>query len=99
MADAGLARSRRPTVKLIDKETRYVNRSALVVRPKEPSLRSLAEAEPESSEGLDEAVRAAATVYLVPAIEMEVTREVVLQKYWREVLEQELSGWYRDVDI
>lgn len=73
-----------------------VDRSVLVVRPRQPFLdwvRSLEE--PDSDFTLDE-LRNDCTAFLVPAIEDESQQTQIVMDLYEEIFENELWAWIRD---
>ena len=78
-----------------------LNRTALVIRYKEPALRWINENDPDSPPMTLEEVNEDNTVYLVAddaAESPEHTRRW-LKKNFRTVFESELEGWYTDEDM
>jgi hypothetical protein len=74
----------------------FVNRTALVVKPKEPFLAWLHEADPTSHElTLEDLVREP-SVYLIPECETGEEVRKVLQELCEEIFNDQLGGWYRD---
>lgn len=70
-----------------------INRTALIIRPKEPYLqwtRSL------SGDGIEPDPSGEQTVYLLPEFEDDAGFERILKKVWQELFERELEGWYLD---
>ena len=70
-----------------------LNRSVLLVRPKQPFL--------DRAAGLDDSgivpnVEGEQTVYLVPEIEDDDHADRVLKRVYAEVFERELYGWHTD---
>jgi len=74
---------------------RVINRSVLVVIPKQPFLDWLHKADP-TSEGLTlEDLRRDPSVYLLPARDMETDLEKCLKRVCKAIFEEQLDGWYR----
>ena len=74
---------------------RVVNRSVLVVRPKQPFLDWLHSADPTSETlTLADLCRDPA-VYLLPARDLEEQLERDLTRFCRAIFEEQLDGWYR----
>jgi hypothetical protein len=70
-----------------------LNRTALIVRPKEPLIewaRSL------DTDGVLPSTAGEQTVYLVPDFDDDRGFERVLKQVWSEIFERELEGWYVD---
>jgi hypothetical protein len=73
-----------------------LNRSALVVKPKEPFLDWLHEAD-LTSHGLSlKDLVLEPTVYLIPECETGEEVAEVLQELCEEIFVDQLDGWYRD---
>ena len=84
-------------MQLADPETAFVNRSAVVVRPKQPYLDWATELDETPTEQT-EALKHSCTVYLAP----EVVRSGQLDRWVRRncpaIFEHELWAWCRDAD-
>ncbi len=70
-----------------------LNRSVLIVRPKQPYL--------DWAVGLDDSglvpdAEGEQTVYLVPEIEDDDQADRVLERVYGEIFERELYGWHTD---
>jgi len=70
-----------------------LNRSALLVRPRQPYL--------DWAAGLDDSGLVPdpgdeQTIYLIPSIEGDDDAEQILTKVYAEVFERELDGWHTD---
>ena len=73
-----------------------LNRSALVVKPKQPFLDWLHAADPTSRHlTLLDLVREP-TLYLIPECETDDDVAAVLRELCEEIFEERLEGWYRD---
>ena len=73
-----------------------LNRSAIVVKPKQPFLNWLHAADPASSElSLPDLVREP-TIYLVPECDTDDEVVDVLRELCHEIFEEQLAGWYTD---
>jgi hypothetical protein len=73
-----------------------LNRSAIVVKPKQPFLDWLHAADPTSRElTLLDMVREP-TIYLIPECDTNEDVEEVLNDLWEEIFEEQLAGWYTD---
>ena len=73
----------------------YLNRSAMIVTAKEPYARwanSLDDTGPRFV--LDESKED--TVYLIPEFEEDSEKEKILAKYFADIFEYELWGWWTD---
>lgn len=77
--------SRSMTIKLL-------NRSALVVRPRQPLADWAARVAPQEAADL-ETLRREGTVYLIDEVEQESSFAEVLETGWRPVFENELAAW------
>lgn len=74
-----------------------INRSVLIVTPKQPFLDWVLTADPSPPQGLTlEAMAEDSTAYLIPDIEAPEDLERVLRKHGRAIFENELAGWYTD---
>lgn len=74
---------------------KMVNRSALIIRPKEPYIRWAAGLDEQSrrlAQGLEETV----SVYLLPTYEMNSEIEPLLRRFAKTVFEAELDAWHTD---
>lgn len=74
-----------------------INRSLLVVRAKEPFLdwvNSLPDPADVTLENLNEDRSA----FLLPEYEEDRRKDYLLRKYFAEIFEEELSGWWGDPD-
>jgi hypothetical protein len=70
-----------------------INRSVLIVRPKQPFL--------NWAEGLDDSgllpdVGGEQTVYLIPEFDGNEDAQAIIEKVYLEVFENELWGWHTD---
>ncbi len=70
-----------------------LNRSALIVRPRQPYL--------DWAAGLDDSGLVPdpsdeQTVYLIPSIDGDQDAQQILTKVYAEVFERELDGWHTD---
>ena len=73
-----------------------LNRSAIVVKPKEPFLDWLHAADPSSRDlTLLELVREP-TIYLIPECDTDDDVADVLHELCGEIFEEQLAGWYAD---
>ena len=74
-----------------------VNRSAVIVKPRQPNLRW---ARRDDAEGLAETVfktfHAEPTVYLLPEYEDPPSQNKVLEEFWPRLFEVMLEGWITD---
>ena len=73
-----------------------INRSAVVVRPAQPFLEWLHEADPTSAHLTLNDLRDEPTIYLLPEYDTEEETRQHLAKRCGEVFEEQLNGWYRD---
>lgn len=73
----------------------FVNRAALVVRPREPFIAWAASVDPDL-EDLATSLRGHTSVYLVAEDPNGCEESAPLELYFREVFEQELGSWYLD---
>ncbi len=75
---------------------KHVNRTALLVRPKQPMLDWLRAQDPNHEVTLD-SVAKDSNVYLVNEIDMpDAELPAVLDAYHEVIFENELNGWYTD---
>lgn len=73
-----------------------LNRSAIVVKPKQPFLDWLHAADPTSLElTLLNPVREP-TIYLIPEYDTKEDVAEVLRELCQEIFEEQLAGWYTD---
>jgi len=73
-----------------------LNRSAIVVKPKEPFLDWLHAADPSSGDlTLLDLVREP-TIYLIPECDTDDDVADVLHELCEEIFEEQLAGWYAD---
>jgi hypothetical protein len=70
-----------------------LNRSALIVRPKQPYLDWAATLD---DSGLVPEVTGEQTVYLIPSVEGEDGIERIVKRVYAEIFERELDGWHTD---
>jgi hypothetical protein len=75
---------------------RIINRSAIIVEPKEPFLKWLHSIDPTSRELTLAELRDEPTVYLLPDCEDEKAVVAALKRTFRTIFEAELEGWYKD---
>jgi len=73
-----------------------LNRSALVVKPKEPFLDWLHKADPTSHELALEDLVLEPTAYLIPECGTREEVTEVLRERCEEIFVDQLDGWYRD---
>ena len=73
-----------------------LNRSAIVVKPKQPFLEWLHAADPTSRKlSLPDLVREP-TIYLIPECDTDEEVADILHKLCEEIFEEQLAGWYED---
>ena len=70
-----------------------LNRSALIVRPRQPFLDWAAQLDDSQ---VIPSVEDEQSVYLVPSFEDDEELEAVLKNVYREIFESELFGWHTD---
>ena len=73
-----------------------VNRSAFVVRPKEPYIQWAAGVGDDSGDAAS--LRSRASVYLVPEDPQGEEETAPLEDFFVEIFEMELEAWYLDED-
>jgi len=73
-----------------------LNRSAVVVTPKQPFLDWLNSVEADSSLTLADLDK---TLYLVPDYKDPEDAEKILKRVYGDIFCRELEGWYRDEDL
>jgi hypothetical protein len=73
-----------------------LNRSAIVVKPKQPFLDWLQAADPTSHEITLGEVCREPTIYLIPECDTDEELADVLRESCEELFEEQLAGWYRD---
>lgn len=74
-----------------------INRSAFVVRPKEPYL-AWAASQDADAPGVAHSLRDRVSVYLVPEDPAGREETAPLADYFAEIFELELEAWWRDED-
>jgi hypothetical protein len=74
---------------------RIIDRSVLVVFPKQPFLAWLHQADPTSTELTLENLRRDPAVYLLRAPDREEDLEKDLKRSCKAIFEEQLDGWYR----
>ena len=72
-----------------------INRTAIVVRPRQPFLNWLHRSDPTSWELNLEDLRREPTVYLLPECENEGEAREWLEEVCGRTFEEQLDGWYR----
>lgn len=70
-----------------------LNRSAIVVAPKQPFLERLHAADPTSGELRLSDLREGPTVYLIPECDTAADVEGVLRKCCKDIFEEQLGSW------
>ncbi len=75
---------------------RMLNRSAIVVTPKQPFLDWLQTVDPTSSNLTLPELANEPSIYLIPECETDDDVARVLQDLCEEIFVEELDGWYRD---
>lgn len=70
-----------------------INRSVVIVRPKQPYL-DWAAALPDASDVTPDSV-GEQTVYLVPSVECFENTDELLDEFYEEIFNEELMGWHR----
>ena len=73
-----------------------LNRSAIVVRPKQPFLDWLHAADPTSGEISLANLIQEPTIYLIPECDTDEEVADVLRELCEEIFEEQLAGWYTD---
>jgi len=81
----------------VDLPARCVNRSAIVVRPRDPYIEWACGLDDDAAEAA-EMLRDHYSLYLVPEAEMMSDLDRWLREYAGEIFERELCGWHRDAD-
>ena len=74
---------------------RVINRSVLIVLPKQPFLDWLHTADLTSESLTLEDLRHEPSIYLLPARDTEPDLEKCLKRVCRAIFEEQLDGWYR----
>lgn len=77
---------------------KLLNRSAIVVRPREPFLRWATAALAEDPEGAAE-LRNAVSIYLVPQDPNEEQESAPLEGFFAEIFANELESWCSDSEL
>ena len=73
-----------------------LNRSAIVVKPKQLFLDWLHTADPTSHRLTLGDLSREPTIYLIPACDTEADIQEVLSELCEEIFVEQLAGWYRD---
>ena len=73
-----------------------LNRSAVVVRPKQPFLEWLHRADPTSGSITLNELEQDPTIYLIPECDTEGDVRRVLRKLCREIFVEQLAAWWTD---
>jgi hypothetical protein len=73
-----------------------LNRSALVIKPKQPFLDWLHTADPTSLHLTLPDLLLEPTIYLIPECDTNEHVEEVLHELCEEIFEEQLAGWYTD---
>jgi hypothetical protein len=73
-----------------------LNRSAIMVRPKQPFLDWLHTADPTSLEPTLRNLVQEPTIYLIPECDTNEEVREVLRELCAEIFEEQLGGWYSD---
>ena len=73
-----------------------LNRSALVVKPKQPFLDWLYAADPTSHHLMLGDLTREPTVYLIPECDTDQDVAEVLHEFYDDIFTDKLDGWYRD---
>ena len=84
-------------MRIVDPPARHVNRTAVVIRPREPYCewaRGVDDEAPLSAE----ISREECSVYLVPEVAMMNELDSWLRQHAGAIFERELSNWHRDAD-
>lgn len=75
-----------------------INRSIIIVRAKEPFLVWLNSLPDPENLTLDE-VNRDQTVFLLPEYEDDHEKEKLLKRYFKQIFEEKLNGWWQDPDV
>lgn len=75
-----------------------LNRSALVVKPRQPFLEWLHAADPKSHRLTLVDLSREPTIYLIPECDTPADVEDVLQDLCEEIFCEQLAGWYTDTE-
>jgi hypothetical protein len=73
-----------------------LNRSAIVVKPKQPFLDWLHVADPTSMHLTLQDLLREPTIYLIPECDTDEEVAEVLRELCEEIFEEQLAGWYTD---
>src|SRR5689334_4838949 len=76
-----------------------LNRSAIVVTPKQPFLDWLRSIDPANAELTLEDLGSEPTIYLLPMCENEEAMTEYLSEVYGDVFEEELNGWHTDDSV
>ena len=72
-----------------------INRSVLIVRAKEP-FRQWLNSLPDPSDYTLEEINRDNSAFLLPEYEDDRKKENILRKYFEEIFEEQLNGWWTD---
>jgi hypothetical protein len=76
-----------------------INRSLIIVKPKQPFLDWLRSIDPEDKNLQPEEINDDATAYLIPELETPDQQDHIIDWCAEFVFEQELWSWYTDEDM
>lgn len=79
------------------KQFELIDRSALILTPREPFLAWINSIETDEEMGEEEML--VPSIYLIPDLEDETEAEKYLRKNFDRIFTQELSAWYPDEDL
>jgi hypothetical protein len=74
----------------------FLQRAALIITRKQPYIDWANQAEEGSDDQVTFPEEDRRTIYLVPASEYDLTVEEVLDEFWEDIFEEELSAWMVD---
>ena len=73
-----------------------LNRSAIVVKPKQPFLDWLHGADPTSRSLTVQELGQEPTIYLIPECDTDAELDAVLRQLCEEIFIEQLAGWFND---
>ena len=76
-----------------------INRSAIVVRPRQPFLNWLQRVDPTSAYLALDDLRRQPTIYLLPECDSKEQALEFLREISREIFEEQLNGWHRVASV
>jgi hypothetical protein len=76
-----------------------MNRAAIIVRPKDPFVEWVRNADNESKHITAKDIREEPNIYLVNDYDMDGEKEQLIKDNYKDIFEEELNGWITDESI